>query len=258
MDGVKIAMLFSGFLCTRCQPNRLCCLFKVHAEFGLNPSWTNVVVFSVCFSFTWWLQTEPCRRDGGSGWARCAGMPTTSRAPWTHNLLEERWRQPGWQRWTNYSKRWLVQYIFVFRATSCSREFSFFSWYHSIPCHVVGLASMNRSVSPLTHNPYQVSVATLIMGAFVRMCTWYACILVPYRESCLALSATLFPVQKINLLSQNCACDMLVKVWAVTWQGFPLFWNEWELILHLCTFFQHFSWYPYVHAPGQTHLNTHP
>lgn len=45
MDGVKIAMLFSGFLCTRCQPNPPCCLFKVHAEFSLNLSWTNVVVF---------------------------------------------------------------------------------------------------------------------------------------------------------------------------------------------------------------------
>lgn len=92
----------------------------------------------MCFSFTWWLQTEPCGRDGGSGWARSAGVPTTSRASWTHNLLEERRHQPGWQRRTNYSKRWLwlMQFICVFRMTSYSREFKeiifLFSWYQCI------------------------------------------------------------------------------------------------------------------------------
>lgn len=177
----------------------------------------------MCFSFTWWLQTKPCGCDGGSGWTRSAGVPTTSRAPWTHNLLEERWCQPGRQRWTNYSKRrlWLMQLICVFRIISYSRKFKeiifLFSWYQCTQCHAFGLASMNRSASPVTHNPNQVSAATLIMGAFVWTCTWYACILVPYWESCLALSAMVDPVQKINLLWQNLGCDMLVKVWAAAW-----------------------------------------
>lgn len=72
-----------------------------------------------------------------------------------------------------------------------------------------------RSASPLTHNSNQVSAATLSIGAFVWMCIWYACILVPCWEFCLALSATVDSVQKIDLLWHNLDCDMLVKVWAV-------------------------------------------
>lgn len=41
MDGVKTAIMFSGFLFRQTQPN-----FNVHGKFGLNPSWT--ISFSLC------------------------------------------------------------------------------------------------------------------------------------------------------------------------------------------------------------------
>lgn len=47
MDGVKIAMLFSGFLWRPSQPDPPCCHFNVQAEFVLNPSWT-IFFFSLC------------------------------------------------------------------------------------------------------------------------------------------------------------------------------------------------------------------
>lgn len=87
--------------------------------------------------------------------------------------------------------------------------------------HTVGLAGMNSSVGLVTHNPSQVSAATLIMGALVRMCIWYACILVPCWEFCLALSATVVSVQKIDLL----AFLTLTKPWL--WHAGSLgLWHE--------------------------------
>lgn len=77
---------------------------------SLNSTLLTIVCFffvRVFSSFTWWLQTEPSRRYGCGGWARSTGVPTTPWAPWTHNLLEERWFQLRWQRWTHHSKRLL-------------------------------------------------------------------------------------------------------------------------------------------------------
>lgn len=117
MDGVKLQSCFLGFMCWQIQASPFC--FYIRKERGCiwNSAWIppKIMLYPVCFSFTWWLQTEPRGRDGGSGRARSAGVPTTSRAPWAHNLLEEGWRQPGWQRWTDYSKRWLwlTQHIYT-------------------------------------------------------------------------------------------------------------------------------------------------
>lgn len=62
-------------------------------------------MFYTFFSFAGWLQTEPCWRHGCS-WRACSfGVPTTSWTPWAHHILEERWRQLGWQRWTHHSNR---------------------------------------------------------------------------------------------------------------------------------------------------------
>lgn len=73
---------------------------------SLNSMLLTVQLLCVFSSFTRWLQTEPSGRYGRSGWTRSAGVPATPWAPWTHNLLEERWYQLRWQRWTHHSKRY--------------------------------------------------------------------------------------------------------------------------------------------------------
>lgn len=141
----EIAVLFSGFLCRQNSPPPPFCVAALKSDSWWKPAWIPVKVrfpfSSVRFSFTWRLQTEPRGRDGGRGGARSAGVSATSRTPRTHHLLEERRRQPGWQRRTNYSKRWLRRFICASGMTSSSGEFReiIFFFFSPISVHTTAL-----------------------------------------------------------------------------------------------------------------------
>lgn len=162
-------MLFSGLLCRQSHPHPFMLPIRLFMKFCLTLSGISIS-FLLCVS----VLRDDFRQNPVDVMV-AVGEPAVleCQPPRGHPEPTISWRRDG----TNLDDKderitvRLVQFICVSRMTSYSREFReiifLFSWCQCTLHHVVGLASMNRSASPLTHNPNQVSAAPLIMGAFV-------------------------------------------------------------------------------------------